>query len=69
MLCTHADSGNCHCVLFGSAELPLPGIQLELNKYSAQNILIELIIIIIFYFLGPHLWHMEVPGLGVESEL
>ena len=24
---------------------------------------------IFFVFLGPHLWHMEVPGLGVESEL
>ena len=23
----------------------------------------------IFFFLGPHLQHMEVPGLGVESEL
>ena len=22
-----------------------------------------------FSFLGPHLWHMEVPGLGVELEL
>ena len=22
-----------------------------------------------FCFLGPHLWHMEVPRLGVESEL
>ena len=22
-----------------------------------------------FCFLGPYLWHMEVPGLGVESEL
>ena len=22
-----------------------------------------------FFFLGPHLWHVEVPGLGVESEL
>ena len=21
------------------------------------------------FFLGPHLWHMEVAGLGVESEL
>ena len=21
------------------------------------------------YFLGPHLWHIEVPRLGVESEL
>ena len=23
----------------------------------------------LFWFLGPHLWHMEVPGLGVELEL
>ena len=23
----------------------------------------------LFVFLGPHLWHMEVPRLGVESEL
>ena len=22
-----------------------------------------------FFFLGPHLWHVEVPRLGVESEL
>ena len=22
-----------------------------------------------FCFLGPHVWHMEVPRLGVESEL
>ena len=22
-----------------------------------------------FVFLGPHLWHMEVPRLGVETEL
>ena len=27
------------------------------------------IIIIILLFLGPHLWHMEVPRLGVELEL
>ena len=26
-------------------------------------------IIIIFCFLEPHLWHMEVPRLGVELEL
>ena len=24
---------------------------------------------VFFFFLGPHLWHMEVPGLRVESEL
>ena len=25
--------------------------------------------IFVFVFLGPHLWHMEVPRLGVKSEL
>jgi len=25
--------------------------------------------IYIFFFLGPHAWHLEVPRLGVESEL
>ena len=24
---------------------------------------------VFFVFLGPHLWHMEVPRLGVQSEL
>ena len=24
---------------------------------------------VFFVFLGPHLWHMEVPRLGVESEV
>ena len=23
----------------------------------------------LFFFFGPHLWHMEVPRLGAESEL
>ena len=26
-------------------------------------------VFIIFFFLGPHLQHMEVPGQGIESEL
>ena len=26
-------------------------------------------LLINFFFLGPYLWHMEVPGVGVESEL
>jgi len=25
--------------------------------------------VVCMYFLGPHLWHMEVPRLGVELEL
>ena len=27
------------------------------------------IISFLFFLLQPHLWHMEVPGLGVKSEL
>ena len=30
---------------------------------------IPLSILLVFVFLGLHLWHMEVPRLGVESEL
>ena len=26
-------------------------------------------VFVILSFLGPHPWHMEVPGLGVQSEL
>ena len=26
-------------------------------------------VLLLFVFLGPHPWHMEVPRLGVESEL
>ena len=29
----------------------------------------ENFLIIFLFFLGPHLWHMEVPRLGVKSEL
>ena len=29
----------------------------------------EKILVLFFFFLGLHLWHMEVPWLGVESEL
>ena len=26
-------------------------------------------VVVVFFFLGPHPWHVEVPRLGVESEL
>ena len=46
----------------------------EVNEFS---ILIQglsfgvclLVCLVVFVFLGPYLWHMEVPRLGVESEL
>ena len=27
------------------------------------------VVVVILVFLGPHLWYMEVPRLGVQSEL
>ena len=34
-----------------------------------QNLLLFLLLLFFFCFLGPHPLHMEVPKLGVESEL
>ena len=43
---------------------------MELTKLnlSSKAYIIQLIKIF-FFFLGPHLWYMEVPGIGVELEL
>ena len=42
-------------------------------KYSAFGRRMEVCFFFFFFFfscfLGPHLWHMEVPRLGVELEL
>ena len=37
--------------------------------FKRDSNLIFLILKIFFAFLGPHLWHVEIPRLGVESEL
>ena len=39
--------------------------------YKSKNFLfiMRLCLPDFFFFVGPHLWHMEVPRLGVESEL
>ena len=36
--------------------------------YSWEEIILTLNLFF-FFFLGPHLWHVEVPRLGVKSEL
>ena len=36
---------------------------------SLLIILAEVLGLFFFFFLGPHPWHMEVPKLGVKSEL
>ena len=42
---------------------------LGILSYICFFCLFVLVFVGFFYFLGPHLWHMEVPRLGVESEL
>ena len=39
-----------------------------LKKFSLKY-KIKKQVLFFFFFLGPHLWHMEVPRLGVELEL
>ena len=36
---------------------------------SEQMLLLPILLYVCLFVLWPHLWHMEVPGLGVESEL
>ena len=59
----------------GQSYLPTPHVR----KWSGgipgiNNFLFSLIVssvpkFLLFFFLGLHLWHMEVPGLGVEMQL
>ena len=39
------------------------------GEYKVHASSLDLIIITIICFLGPHLRHMEVPRLGIKSEL
>ena len=40
------------------------------EKFTDDNFrYLFIYLLFIFVFLGPHPWHMEVPQLGVESEL
>ena len=39
------------------------------NGSLGQIFVYFLLLFYFFVFLGPHLWHMEVPRLGVELEL
>ena len=39
------------------------------NMDLKDFILFHLLLLLLFCFLGPHVQHMEVPRLGVESEL
>ena len=40
-----------------------------LSKLVLWGFVIVVVVVVISVFLRPHLWHMEVPRLGVESEL
>ena len=39
------------------------------TKFFHNYVILFLSLCFCFCFLGPHLWHMEVPRLGVKSEL
>ena len=39
------------------------------KRFEHHWLRMQLYFFVCFYFLGPHLRHMEVPRLGVESEL
>ena len=45
----------------------------EMSKALAakldKNVSFVCVCVYVCVFLGPHLWHMEIPRLGVESEL
>ena len=41
----------------------------ERLKIAVLSSLTQQIFFFSFFFLGPHVWHVEVPRLGVESEL
>ena len=47
----------------GQTLLPLSELQAELADFYVM------LFLFCFFFVGPHLRHMEVPRLGVESEL
>ena len=37
--------------------------------YLFSETVLNVVVFLFLFLLGPHLWHMEVPKLGVESEL
>ena len=57
----------------GEREKPITGLAIILASksglYKVYNYVRRNRPILIYVFLVPHLWHMEVPRLGVESEL
>ena len=45
-------------------------VYLKLTRHCKSTVLqYNYLLIYLFFFLGPHQWPMEVPRLGVESEL
>ena len=63
-----------HCDLHGDparGHVSQPLRMAVIQNFGAEtpSILFYFSFIIIFIFLGPHPWHMEVSRLGVESEL
>ena len=41
-------------------------IHQDIDEKHSRSLIFQ---VTFFFFLWPHLWHMEVPKLGIESEL
>ena len=59
---------NC-CIIFQSQQQCIRHLLCSLISEIAFSSRTSVEVFFFFFFLGPHLWHMEVPRLGVKSEL
>ena len=53
----------------GKPPLPEGGVERVKGSLPCKTGLISFSLVISFFFLWPHLWHMEVARPGLESEL
>ena len=67
----HSASSGCELVIVGmdAPNLVLIGQAEAVHLIHPIHLTFCLFIYLFIVFLGPHLWHMEVPKLGVQSEL
>ena len=61
--------GNLVGKFYNFSEFQFTSLRRGVLDYSSFLKIFILFIFVSFVFLGLHLWHMEVPRLGVESEL
>ena len=62
-----ATGGIFQCLLAWSG--PQSSTDPSLNNHCRSQHFFPEYFILFYFFLGPHPWHTEIPGLGAESEL